>query len=165
MFGSNAFKGGGDVFNAIGSFIADSRRAASERKWQKYNNTMVRLQDAQNQNSITTNVNMRQERKAAQLQQVQMSERATSASAEVSAAATGTVGRSVDMVLFDIGRNAARARGQIERDEEHQVYSDDQQRLASSLQADMAVDLRQIPSPSPATMMLGIAKGFMRGTQ
>lgn len=165
MFGSKAFQGVGDALGSIGSFIAESRKAEADRKWQAYNNAMVRLQDGQNQNSITTNENMRKERKATQVMQVQMSERATAASAEVSAAATGTTGNSVRAVLFDIGRNAARARQQIEKDDDWQDMQTDQQRLSSAMSAEMNVDLRQIPTPNPTTMMLGIAKGFMRGTQ
>lgn len=165
MFGANAFKGFGDALGAVGGFIAAQRKAESDRKWQAYNNKMVRLQDAQNQNSITTNENMRKERKATQVMQVQMSERATSASAEVAAASTGTIGRSVNMVLFDIGRNAASARQAIEKDDDWQDAQTDNQRLQSAMQAEMQVDLRQIPGPNPATMMLGVAQGFMRGTQ
>ena len=164
-FGANAMGGLFQGFQAIGSFIAAGKKAESDRQWQEYNNKMTRLQDAQNQNALTTNENMRKERKHAQLMQVQKSETATKASAEVSAAATGTIGRSVNMVLFDIGRNAANARTAIEKDDKQQDAQTDNQRMQSAMQTELQLDLRHIPGPSPATLMLGIGGGLIKGMQ
>lgn len=162
MFGANAMSGAMGIFQSFGSFIAAGQKAESDRKWQDYNNKMTRLQDAQNQNALTTNENMRKERKHVQLMQVQMSETATKASAEVSAAATGTIGRSVNMVLFDVGRNGARARQAIEKDDDWQDAQTDNQRMQSAMQTELQLDLRHIPGPSPASLMLGLGTGLIK---
>ena len=145
------------IFQSVGSFIYQSRKAENDRLWQDYNNRMVRIQDGMNQNAITTNENMRKERLAMQKFSLQKQEMATTATAEVAAAATGTVGRSVNMVLFDINRNAAQARAKLDRDDE---YGDEQarnQREQSAMGAQLQLDLRDIPNPNPATMLMGIA--------
>lgn len=165
MFGANAMSGFMSGLQSIGSFIAAGQKAESDRKWQEYNNKMTRLQDAMNQNAITTNENMRKESKHKQLMQVMKSERSTLATAEVEAAATGTIGRSVNMVLKDINRNAANARQNIEKDDDWQDMQTDNQRLQSAMQTEMQIDLRHIPNPSPASLMLGIGTALVRGTQ
>jgi hypothetical protein len=153
---SSIFSGISSGIGAIGSYIAAQKKAESDRKWQEYNNKMTRLQDAQNQNSITTNENMRKERKAQQLFQVQKAENSTVASAEVSAASTGTIGRSVDMVLYDVHRNAAVTREQIEKDDRNQDAVTDNQRMSSALQTELQIDKRQIQDPSTASLLLGL---------
>lgn len=160
-FGSNAMSGLTGIFQSVGSFIAAGQKAESDRKWQDYNNKMTRLQDAQNQNAITTNWNMRKERKVMQLQQVRLSENATSATVEVNAAASGTIGRSVTMALKEVSRNGARARAAIEKDDQQQDAQSDNQRLQSAMQTEMQLDLRHIPGPSPASLMLGLGTGLI----
>ena len=160
MFGITA-KGALGGLQEFGSFIAASQKAASDRKWQAYNNKMTRLQDAQNNNALTANERMRKERKHAQVMQVQKSEYATLASAEVAAAASGTVGRSVNAVMFGVKKNAAAARKAIERDDELQDIQTDQNRLQSAMQTAMALDLRAIPRPNPASLLLGIGSSII----
>ena len=160
-FGSSSMSGLTSVFQSVGSFIAAGQKAESDRKWQDYNNKMTRLQDAQNQNSITSNWNMRKERKVAQLQQVSLSETATAATVEVNAAATGTVGRSVTAALKQVSRNAATARQAIMKDDLAQDAVSDNQRLQSAMQTEMQLDLRHIPNPSGASLMLGIGAGLV----
>ena len=148
------------IFQSIGSFIYQKRKAENDRKWQEYNNKMVRIQDGMNQNAITTNENMRMERLAKQQFSVQKQEMSTIASAEVAAAATGTVGRSVNMVLFDINRNAAETRQKLNRDSEYAAEQARNQREQSAMGAQLQLDLRHIPDPNPASMLMGIAGGI-----
>ena len=160
-FGSGAASGLTSIFQSVGSFIAAGQKAESDRKWQAYNNKMVRLQAGMNENVLTTNENMRKERKANQLMQVQLSEHATAATVEVSAAATGTIGRSVAMTLKDVSRNASRARQAIEKDDDMQDLQTDNQRLQNAMQTEMQIDLRHIPKPSMASLMLGMGSGLV----
>lgn len=156
-FGAMEMMGTGSILTNIGSYITASKKAESDRKWQDYTNKMTRLINAQNQNSLTTNENMMHERQQVSRMNVAKSEYSTEASAEVAAAATGTVGRSVNMVLFDIARNAAGARSRIDRDENFQEAQIDNQRQQSEMQTAQQIDTRYIPDPNPATAMLGIA--------
>lgn len=145
------------LFQGIGSLIYGSKKAKSDAKWQDYNNRMVMIQNGMNQNAITTNENMRRERLAIQKFSLQKQEMATIASAEVAAAATGTIGRSVNMVLFDINRNAAQTRARMDKDSDYAEEQARNQRENAAMGAQTQLDLRTIPSPNPATAMLGIA--------
>ena len=155
-FGADSMSAIFSGLSSIGSYIAARQQAESDRQWQEYNNKMTRIQDAQNQNAITANANMRREREHAQLMQIDKSEKATLATAEVSAAASGTIGRSVNMVLFDINRNAANARGALAKDSDMQDVQDQNQRMQSAMQSEMELDLRYITNPSPASLLLGL---------
>lgn len=148
---------------AVGSlvgYITASQDAKQQRKWQAYNNALVRLQNAQNQNAITTNEGMATERASEAEYAIRKSEYITKGSAEVSAAATGTIGRSVDLVLFDIGRNAAKASADKARDLGYQMLGFQQQRESSNLQTEMNIDRASIPGPNPADMVMGLTTPF-----
>lgn len=114
MFGSS-FNAGG-IFKGIAGFInASNQRKAqkaqyeADKKWVAYNNTMRQLQAGQNNNTITENIV--NEKAAALNDQIIIAGNAmkAKAQAEVNAAAVGTSGGSVEAVLFDIGRNEAKA--------------------------------------------------------
>jgi hypothetical protein len=128
-----------------------------DRKWQAYNNAMVKIQDAGNQNALTTNENLAREQAAMKRFAMKKSAYQTKATAEVAAAATGTGGRSVDMTLWDIGRNEAWAIDAVEKDLSVQFLQIDNQREGSAMQAKLGTDFRGLPMPNPATYMLGFA--------
>ena len=154
----------------IGGFIAASKQAKADKAWQKYNNKMVRLQDAMNQNALTTNENIQREATLEKRFGIRVSEYKTIASATVVAAASGTVGRSVNSVLFDVHRNAAHADALAAQDFEYAKLQIDEQRRQSSMQAQLNLDLRKIQGPSPIGLALGLVgtvqdnKLFERGT-
>lgn len=140
---------------AIGSYIVQAQEAKNKRAWQKYNNAMTMLARGQNENAVTANENMARERSQEEAFLIRRSEYITKASAEVAAAATGTVGRSVNMVMFDVGRNAAIADRNRQRDLELQYVQFDNQRQNIELQAKQSLDLTDIPNPNPFSTMLG----------
>lgn len=144
-------------FKAIGSYVAASRQAKSDRAWQEYNNKMTALQNAQNQNNLTQNEGMLIERQTREQYAVRVSEYKTQASATVAAAAVGSEGNSVDMVMVDIARNAARASSELTTDFNYQIQGIRNQQQQSALQMEMQFDRRSIPSPSIATTLLGTA--------
>lgn len=158
---------------SVGSYILASREAKNKRAWQKYNNTMVSLQAGQNQNTLTDNENMARERSQEEAFLIRRSEYITKASAEVAAAATGTTGRSVNMVLFDVGRNAAIADRDRSRDLQLQYLGIDNSRRNVELQAKMSMDLTDIPNPNPFSAFLGfmdkssgsLSEAFKGGTK
>lgn len=138
-------------------FMDQRRQAEADRKWQKYNNTMVAIQDAGNQNTITINENLARAKAGQQAAAIRKSAYQTKASAEVAAAAAGTTGRSVDIAIYDIERNEALALEAVGRDLETQYLQFDNQRQGSAMQAKMSKDFRGFPMPNPATAMLGFA--------
>lgn len=141
----------------IGSYFAARSKAKADRKWQQYNNAMVRLQDGQNQNTLTTNELLARRRHKQQAIQIQKSEFATKASVEVSAAAAGTTGKNVNMMLFDVTRTATEAQARNDTELDDTFLQINHQRQQSALGAQMNLDLRSIPSPSPLTYALGFA--------
>ena len=164
-FGAAQMQGMMGMFSTFNSFITASKQAKQDRLWQEYNNKMVKMQDGMNQGVITTNDLMRKDRKQTQLMQIAKSEAAVTASAEVSAASTGTVGNSVNMTLFDIGRNASNARVALERDDDLQDVQSMNQRMQSAMGAEMQIDRKKINGPSPASLLLGLGEGVIKMTQ
>ncbi len=141
-------------FKAIGSFIQQQRQAKADKAWQAYNNKLVNLQNAQNQNNITVNENMAVERNVRERFQISQSEYKTTGEAVAAAGALGAEGNSVDLVLKDISRNAGRAMAASQNDFEYSMLSYSKQKEASSFQTAMQYDYTQIPSPNIATSLL-----------
>lgn len=150
----------GSIGSQIGNFIAASKQAKADRAWQKYNNAMVRIQDGQNQNVLTTNENIAREANLEKRFGIRRTEYMTAATARVAAAASGTIGRSVNSVMHDIHKNAAEADRLTAQDFEMQKLEIDNQRRQSSMQAALSLDLRKIQGPSPVALALGIAGTF-----
>jgi hypothetical protein len=136
-------------------YAAASAKAKADRQWQAYKNAMTKLANANNQNAITTNEVLLEERVANQRFNIERSAYITTGQAEASAAATGTSGRSVDMLVFDIERNASMHQANITSDLEAQYIQHDEQRKNSAFQAAMQQDYTYIPSPMAATYVLG----------
>lgn len=150
QMGMTALKG-------VTGFIQSSREAKYKQKIKEYNNAMVRLADANNQNAITTNQNLAVERSTRQAFAIERSHYTTVGKAEVAAAASGTAGRSVNQTMYQIDRSAAEAEAARKSDLEAQLAGFSQQRLNSNMQARQATDISYIPQPSPVSAMLGIA--------
>jgi len=162
MWSDLQMQGTASLVTSLGSYIAASKKAKSDKLWQDYNNKMTRLSDAQNQNALTVNENMMRERSALAEVQIRKSEMLTLGSAEVSAAATGTTGRSTRAVLFDIRRNAANASKARQQDLDYQYLGIDNQRQGSAMQAQANIDHTVIPKPNPATYILGFANDYAK---
>lgn len=139
---------------AIGNYIVQRRQAKSDLAWQKYNNTMTRLQGAINQNNINTNQNMAVERQVRETYNLRLAKYQTESKAEVASAALGAEGNSVDMVMRDINMNEARMQEQMRTDMNYQMVGFNNQRQSSAMQTEMQIDYTQIPKPSLAQSLL-----------
>ncbi len=159
-WGNVFLKGLPQVVGSAVNFITATRDAKNQRAWQAYNNALVNLQNAQNQNALTANEGMAIERSSEAEFAIRKSEYMTKASTEVAAAAAGTTGRSVDLVLFQVGRNAAEASAKRAQDLEYQLLGFQQQRDSSNLQTAMQIDHATIPGPNAADAVLGLTKNL-----
>lgn len=157
MWADLAVSGVDSLFKRVGSYIQAEKEAKAKRQWQEYKNAMTRLADANNQNAITANERLTEERVSRQRFNIRRSSYMTSAQAEAAAAAENTAGRSVNMVQFDIERNASMQQANLTADMEAQYAQFDNQRQSSAFQAAMNMDYTFIPSPNPATYFLGFA--------
>lgn len=150
--------------SAFGSYQADKAASKAARAWQAYSNTMVRLSDAVNQNAITTNEILSMQTFADQAIGIKQSNILTTAQAEVSAAAAGVKGVSVDDVMRDINRTAAVAENQRQNDFAAANLQFDQQRQSSVMSAAMQQDYTYIPRPKLGSYLLNAAaKSFGGG--
>lgn len=156
-WGDFAFSSGLSAVKSGVSYLQAKEQAASDRRWQRYNNAMTMIAAGQANNAVTYNENLARERSTQQGVAIRRSEFITSASVEAAAAASGTTGRSVNQVLFDVERAAAEADSNRVNDLENQQEAFQQQRQQIAQQAMTQQDLRTIPSPSLATAMLGFA--------
>lgn len=140
--------------------------AAYRRKVQAYNNAMVGVANALNQNALTSNQVQAVDRSTAQGFAIERARDMQLAEAEVSAAATGTAGRSVNQTLNTLNFSANLAQSDRLRDLDAQLKSIEQQRLNSEIQAEQSRDYSLIldpvlrsagTKPSAVSAMLGIA--------
>jgi hypothetical protein len=157
MWSDLALSGGLALLRTGMSYSQASEDAKSKQAWQSYKNTMTQLSNANNQNILTTNANIARDSSSEQAFQISRSEYLTTAQAEVSAAASGVGGRSVNDVLFDVERNASSAQAARQRDLNSQYLQIDNQRQQSNFQTAMQMDYSPIPQPNPATYMLNFA--------
>lgn len=157
MWSDLALSGGLAALRQGTSFIQAQKDADAKRAWQEYKNTMLQMSGANNQNILTTNANIARNSSSEQAFQISRSEYLTSAQAEASAAASGTGGRSVNDVMFDIERNASFAQSRRKQDLENQYLQIDNQRQQTAFQVASQMDYSPIPEPNPATHMLNFA--------
>ncbi len=135
-------------FKAVGSYFLRSRQAKADKAWQRYNNALTRMQNAQNQNNITINETLLTERNVRAKYAVEQAAYQTEGSAEMAAAVLGVEGNSVNRTLAQITKNATREQQQLDRDFETQALQLAEQRSASNLQTEMQIDYQQIPKPN-----------------
>lgn len=148
---------------SLGSFILNRRQAKADKAWQKYNNALTRMQNAQNHNAITVNEGLLAERTTRAKFAVRQAAYRTQGEAEMSAAAVGATGNNVERVLATLKKNESRELTQLDRDFEAQALQLAEQRTASNLQTEMQIDYKQIPSPNLlSTLLTGVGDVSMK---
>ncbi len=157
MWAELALSGGLAALRQGNSYKTAKKDAEAKKAWQAYKNTMLELSGANAQNTFTTNENIARSNSSEQAFQIERSEYITSAQAEASAAASGTEGRSVNAVMFDVERNAASAQSRRRTDLEQQYLQIDNQRQQTAFQVATQMDYSPIPEPSAATHLLSFA--------
>lgn len=137
----------GQILAGAGSYLMKSKKASTQAKWDKYNNTMTALQAAQSANTITQNVALNREQHAANKVQVATGRLMAVAKVKAGAAAAGVTGGSVESTLFGIGRNAGLKIASETQRFDTSIRTTDQQRKNVALQAQMATKaITQQPS-------------------
>lgn len=152
-----------NMASAFGSYQADKAASKAARAWQAYSNTMLRLSDGINQNAITTNEILSEQAFADQAIGIKQSNILTQAQAEVSAAAAGVKGTSVDDVMRDINRTAAVAENQRQNNLAAARLSFDAQRQNSAMSAAQQQDYSYIPKPKLGSYLLSAAASSLGG--
>lgn len=142
--------------NAAGA--ASEQQYKANKKWQKYENTMLRLSDAQNQNAITQNQTYATMASAAAALEIDKQLIQQRGQATVEAAAAGVGGGSVASSVRAVTRSAASLEYARQEELKAQYLGFDAQRRNSAFNAKMSMDESYIPKPSPLSTILGFAK-------
>lgn len=132
--------------------------AEYNKKLQEYKNKMTMLSAAQQQNTITQNVTSAIQSSANEAADIQKKVQEATGSAEVSAAATGTTGRSVDMVQTSVQRAGASQEYARQQQLQNVFDSADTQRQNVAMQAVMQQDLNWYQSPQSPSALATIAQ-------
>jgi len=138
-------------------YNADKATYKANKAWQAYKNGMVDLSASEAQNTVTSNAILSSNAFVNQAVQLKKDTLITGAKTEVSAAAAGVKGRSVDLAVRSVLRNAANAEAQRQEDLRVSLLGFDQQRMNISMQAQMQKDYSYIPKPKAASYFLSAA--------
>lgn len=159
-----AAQAGLNALSAAQSYKADKAKARAQQAWQAYTNKMVDLSATVSQNAITTNEVLSHDAFVNQAMQIKQESLLTRAKSEVSAAAAGVKGRSVNLTIRNVLRNSA-AR-EAERQEQFRVsqLGFDQQRMQVAMQAAMQKDYSYIPKPQAASYILSAVSSTASST-
>lgn len=152
----------GQIGSAIGNFIVQSKMAQSKKEWQEYNNAMLRLQDAQNQNALTSNAAMAIEAGVTNKVHLQRALAKSKGKAEANAAAAGAGGVSVESVLKGLTRNALHQELSTTVNTERELASIEYKRYQSAMGAELQID-RSDYSVNPAGLVTGLFGAFASG--
>ena len=148
-----------DAIAAYGTFSASKAKADAQRAVQKFNNKMVNIANAMNQNVISTNTTLNIQQSARKAVALDRNELTAVGAATVSAAAAGVRGNSVDSTIDNVQRGAGLLEHQRELDLEQQFDQQFNQRLNSSFSARQNQDTSYIAKPSLASAMFGAVQG------
>lgn len=144
---------------SLSSYFADRQQAKFMEQSQAFNNRIVNLSNANNQDAITEQSIQLRDASARDALTIQMNRMEAEASAEVAAATAGVEGNSVALTMMDISRNAARAEHLRRETLKSHYIQVDQQRRNSQFGAFSQIDRSYIPQPSAASAALGFAGG------
>lgn len=140
------------------SSAASEAQYKADKKWQKYQNTMLALSAAQSQNAITTNVTQATLASAAEALEIRKATIAASGDAKVQAAAAGVGGNSVASAVRDVEKSGAQLEFARQEELRNAYLGFDYERRNVALSAKMGENANYIPKPSSVSSMLGFAK-------
>jgi len=141
----------------LSEYDAASKKSKAAKKWQEYSNTMTNLNDAVNQNAITTNEILAMQASTLEAVDIKKVNLVQQAEAEAFAAAAGVRGRSVNQSMLNLNRNAATAQRNRQTRLRNQFLAFDQQRVQSKFSAALNQDYSFIPEPKAGNILLGAA--------
>lgn len=152
--------------SAAMSYKADKAQAAAQRAWQAYSNKMVDLSATVSQNAITTNELLAADAFTNQAFQLRTDTIFSRAQAEVSAAAAGVKGRSVNLSVRQVLRNSAAREAERQENFRTTMLGFDQQRKQVAMSAAMQKDYSYIPKPKAASYFLSaVSNSVSQGAQ
>ena len=130
----------------------------ADKKWKKYQNTMLALSAAQSQNAITTNQSQATMASAVEALEIDKAVITQRGDATVQAAAAGVGGNSVASSVRAVERSGAVAEYARQEDLRNAYLGFDYERRNIAMSAKMGENTNYIPKPSSISAALGFAK-------
>ncbi len=147
---------GVQAFGGVADFMIGGIQASMNEAAQAHSNTMRELASAQATNQVTlaeSQIRDKSVRLSAALQQQSLKDQGA---AEVSAAAAGVKGGSVDQMMLGLRRSAVQAQDARMRNRDANLLAQDTQRNNIKLASILGEDISVLPQPSVASAMLGL---------
>lgn len=154
--GAEYMRMGVQAFGGVTDFMIRGIQASMNEAAQAHSNAMRELASASATNQVTlaeSQIRDKSMRLSAALQKQSIKDRG---SAEVSAAAAGVKGGSVEQMMLGLRRSAMQAQHARMRNRDAQLLAQDTQRNNIKLAAVLGEDISVIPQPSAASAMLGL---------
>jgi len=147
--------GVGSFLSAGMSYRADKAQSQAQRAWQVYSNKMTDLSNSISQNALTQNSILAADATANQALNLRQETILSRARVEVSAAAAGVKGRSVNLTVRDVLRGSAMRESERQEAFRTEMLGIQQQRLNAAFGAASQKDYSYIPKPNAASYYLG----------
>jgi len=153
---ATSLKIGNQIFGAIAGSAIDSVQYQMQTAAREHRAAMQQISSAMQQNSVVRNeANIRDRSQRLDLSIQQQAIKARGA-AEVSAAAAGVKGGSVDMALLGLRRSAMNAQDARLQNTESAFQAAAEQRKNIELSTIFGKDISVLVPPSPASALLGL---------
>lgn len=152
--------GGLQAVGAVANFMNQKAVSKYKRKLQAYNNKMVNISNAINQNAITNNLSTQMSKFARIAVDLEANKLGQVASAEVMAATAGVSGNSVDATIMDIQANAAGKEYNRQTELNSMLLATDQQSRQSNMSAKMGQNHNYIPKPNMIKSALDLGQSL-----
>lgn len=144
------------IGGAVGNYYTAKIQADMQASSQAYQNTMREISAAQQTNAVTQQ-GIQLEDKASRLEAVlQQNSIKDRGAAEVSAAAAGVAGGSVDQALLGLRRSAIQSQHARMRNLDSALLSNKQEKSNINMKRILGEDISIIQRPSAASAMLGL---------
>jgi len=142
--------------SGLSNYMLGRTQAKMQESAQAHSNAMRRISSAQQQNTVTLQEAAIQDestRLGVTLQEQSIRDRGA---AEVSAAAAGVAGGSVDQAMLGLRRSAIQAQDARMKNMTAQLYATEEQRKNIRISGILGQDVSVIQRPSAASAMLGL---------
>lgn len=144
------------VAQGLGAFAQSRITSDLETAYKKYRNVMSALSAAQEQNNVVLNSIAIRDASIAEQEQIEIAAIREQGSAQVSAAAAGVKGNSVDLTMRSLAADAARANKTRLDNLNNQFTALNGEKRNIQVAAVMNKDISVIPRASVATTLLGM---------
>lgn len=152
---------GMSALSALGGYSTAKHNASMKRMMQDYNNSMSAFAAAQALNTQTGNEISVRDAAVTARQTIDLQSMQDRANAEVSAAAAGVAGGSVEAAMRGLTRSKLQAQEALRRKMQAHSRANTETRRGIAINKAMNKDISVIPKPSVASALLGLGASMI----